>query len=848
MLTRSLVQASWRDLLRRPLQTLLMLLGIALGVAVVVAIDLANTSATRGFALSTEAVVGKATHQVRGGPAGVPAELYRQLRLEWGYLLSAPIIEGVGVAVDLDAQPLRLLGVDAFAEAPFRSYLTGSAGRAAGLERFYAEPNTALVGAGLADQYGLEPNDPLRLQIGDRLVTLKIVGVLTPGDAASRRALAGLLLADIATGQEVFGLAETRALSRIDLILTDDQAAALSARLPEGLRLAPASEQANAVAQLTEAFQLNLTALSLLALVVGMFLIYNTVMFSVVQRRRVLGTLRSLGVTGQQLFALILLETAAVALLGGALGVALGWLLGQGAVRLVTQTINDLYYVSSVREAPLTWLNTLKGMGLGLGAGLLAAAGPALEAANVDPITVMRRSSLEDRVRAWLPGLGVLGLVLGALGLVTLLLITRSLIASFGSLFAIIIGLALVVPQATVWLMRLLGPLLYRATGLLGRMAARTVVNAVSRTSVAIAALMVAVSVTIGVSVMIASFRTTVVNWLDLTLVADIYLSAPGGEGARSSTSLAADLPDRVAAVPGVAEVETIRNVTVDSEFGEINLAAADTQRRRSAALYRFASGDAEVIWQAMLDGAVVVSEPFAYRHGLPQQGGTVTLFTDSGPRTFAVAAIYYDYSSDQGTVLMSREIYHQFWNDRGLSALAVYTMPGADPEDVAAALRATLSGAALEVQVNRALREQALIIFDRTFAITNALRLLAVIVAFIGVLSALMALQVERARELATLQALGLTPGQLWRLTILETGLMGFTAGLLSLPTGFVLALVLVYVINLRSFGWTIQLQLDPFVFAQALAVSITAAVLAALYPMRRLLRLPIAAALRQE
>jgi putative ABC transport system permease protein len=300
--------------------------------------------------------------------------------------------------------------------------------------------------------------------------------------------------------------------------------------------------------------------------------------------------------------------------------------------------------------------------------------------------------------------------------------------------------------------------------------------------------------------------------------------------------------------VPGVAEVETIRTVFVDSEFGEVQLAAADTQRRRSAGLYRFASGDPDAIWRAMQQGAVIASEPFAYRHALPARGGAVTLYTDQGPRTFPVAAIYYDYASDQGTILMAREVYRQYWDDPGVSAVAVYVTPGADPEAVADGLRAALSGSALQVQVNQALRQQALAIFDRTFAITNALRLLAVVVAFIGVLSALMALQIERARELATLQALGLTAGQLWRLSLLETGLMGATAGLLSLPTGFVLALVLIYVINLRSFGWTIQMTLDPAVFVQALLVSVTAAALAAVYPMRRLLALPVAAALRQE
>ncbi len=192
-----------------------------------------------------------------------------------------------------------------------------------------------------------------------------MVGILQPADERSRAALDGLLLMDVGAAQQVVGLGER--LSRIDLILTDAEAPALAARLPAGARLAPANAQADTVAQLTAAFQLNLTALSLLALVVGMFLIYNTIMFSVVQRRPVLGILRSLGVTGEQIFTLIMLEAALVALVGGGLGVGLGWLLGQGAVRLVTQTINDLYYVVNVRGAPLEALTVLKGLGLGAG-------------------------------------------------------------------------------------------------------------------------------------------------------------------------------------------------------------------------------------------------------------------------------------------------------------------------------------------------------------------------------------------------------------------------------------------------------------------------------------------------
>jgi putative ABC transport system permease protein len=433
-------------------------------------------------------------------------------------------------------------------------------------------------------------------------------------------------------------------------------------------------------------------------------------------------------------------------------------------------------------------------------------------------------------------------------GVAALLLITNSLFASFTGLFLVVIGLALVVPGATVALMGAASPVLKRMVGVIGEIAARTVVKAISRTSVAIAALMVAVSVTIGVSVMIASFRATVVNWLDLTLLADIYISAPTAGGSQTPVTLAPDLPERVARVPGVVTVETIRRATVDSPEGSVSLLVADTQLRRSSRLYRLATGDPDEIWAQMQNGAVIVSEPFAYHHNLPPRGGSVTLRANHGEQAFPVVGVYYDYSSDRGTVLMSRNVYQQYWDDRGISGVAVHVASGQNVNAVADALRAELSGTALQVQVNRALKDEALVVFDRTFAITNALRILAVVVAFIGVLSALMALQLERARELATLQALGLTSDQLWRLTFLETGLMGATAGLFSLPTGLVLALVLIYVINLRSFGWTIQMQPEPWVYVQAMLVSVLAATLAAIYPMWRLMQSSVAAALRQE
>ena len=844
MLAPTLLKTGLRDLLRRPLHTALLVLGVALGVSVVVAIDLANESARRGFARSTQAVVGAATHQVLGGPSGVPGDVLRRLRIEGRHRASAPVVEGLATAVDLDRQPLRILGIDPLSEKPFRPQLGGRTIGEAAFARFFTDPRAVLVGSSLAGRHALAPGSTLRLRIDDRFEEVEVLGIVTPGDAEQARALDGLLLMDVGAAQRLLGLGGR--LTRIDVIASEAEARRLAALLPPGVRLAPASEQSGAVAQLTDAFALNLQALSLLALVVGMFLIYNTVMFSVVQRRAVFGTLRALGVTPGQLLALILTEAAAASAVGTVLGLGLGYVLGQGAVGLVTQTINDLYFVVSVRGAPLTAGSVLKGLGLGLCAGVLAALLPGLEAARVEPVLAWRPSTFEQRSRRLVPWVGAGGAVLALGGTALLLAATRSLILSFAGLFGIVLGIALLTPLVTIGLMRAATPLTSLVAGSLGRIATRTVVKAVSRTGVAIAALMVAVSVTIGVSLMIGSFRSTVENWLGLALRADVYVGAPSR--ARAAPTLAADVRERVAAVPGVARVETFRLARVASPLGEVELSVVDPVAERAAGLYRVAAGGAERAWQKVLAGGVLVSEPFAYRHAVPDAGGMVTLLTDRGPQSFPVVGVYYDYATERGTVLMARGVYDRFWDDRAISSLGVYVADGVLAGEVADRLRKALAGTALQVTENRSLRRAALQIFDRTFAVTQALRVLAVVVAFIGVWSALMALQVERTRELATLVALGLTPSRLAALTFLETGLMGAVAGLMALPTGTLLATVLVEVINVRSFGWTMRLELAPGLFVQAVALSVGAAMLAAVYPLWRLQRMPLAEGLRLE
>lgn len=842
--TPGLLRAVWRDLWGHGLQLILMVLGVALGTAVVVAIDLANISAAKAFDLSTEALVGQATHQVDGGPSGVSVQTYRELVLGFERVHFAPVVEAIGSLPALGDRPVRILGVDLLAETPFRDLLSGARNLEA-LAGFYVLPDQAMISAELADQAGLHPGSEVTVQVGQDLRPIRITAIVRADDGSSSLP-EDVLLMDVAVAQDLLG--EPDRLTRIDVISPESELGAIRDRVPDGVSLRPASEQAGTAADLTSAFRLNLTALSLLALVVGVFLIYNTLMFSIVRRRQVFAILRAIGVTRGQVVLLLLFEAAVVGLTGGSLGVLLGWGLGQGAVSLVSQTINDLYFVVTVRETALTLGLVAKGLALALVAAVLASLPPGLEAASIAPSQALRRSSLERVVQRWIGPVSGIGVALQVGGVLALGLGPSSLPLSFAGMFMILIGLAFLVPLGTVAAMGGLARLFRLVGSTYGRVAARTINRALSRTSVAIAALMVALSVTIGVGLMIESFRGTVEDWLDVTLRADVYVSRPVSQGSRPTADLDPDLAKRLAHVDGVVSIETFRALTVESEAGEVQLTVVDSNRPRDRELYRTSLGSPEQVWESVQSGSVLVSEPLAVRTGIEPGRDSLRIRTDRGWVLFPVTAIYYDYSSDRGAVLMTEQVYKRYWQLDRISSLALFLEQGAVPDDVAAQVREELAGTGLQVQQNQAVREQALRIFDRTFAITSALRLLAVVVAFVGILSALLALQMERQRELATLRALGITPAGLARLTFLETGLMGAAAAVMSIPTGLVLAAVLAYVINVRSFGWRIDLVLSGEILLQAVTVGILAAMVAGLYPILRLERLPVAAALRGE
>jgi len=830
-----LYRASFGYLLRHPWQLALALVGICVGVAVIVAVDLANESARRAFALSMDTINGAATHQIVAGPRGVDEALYTQLRVEAGMRNIAPVVEGYA---QIGNTTLRVLGVDIFAEREFRTYAVPDSIVEADetYRRLLTDPGAFLMSARTAARLGLANGDELNISVAGQGFPAVLVGLLESSGPAAP-GLDGMVVVDIAAAQN--WLDKLGRLTRIDVRLPEAEsgdalADAIRRALPVEAQLLTAAGRTQAVAEMSGAFMTNLTAMSLLALLVGVFLIYNSMGFAVLQRRGLIGILRALGVTRQQIFVLILNEGLLLGLIGAIMGVMFGIVLGEQLLMLVSRSINDHYFVVQVTDLAFSPSSALKGLLAGLGATLLAVAMPAMEAALYMPKLALARSVLEQRARSLLPHVAVAGVVSAVLAIGILALSGDDLVAGFTALFLLVLGLALCIPIAVA--------------GSTGRLAISGVAATLSRTGVAMVALAVAVSATIGVSVMVESFRDSVNDWLNNTLRSDIYIGAPGISADRPGGQIDAALVADILQVPGVAEHSASRRVWIESESRRTQITAVDMAPQSYAGV-RLLEGNPDEVWLAFdARGAVVVSDPYAYRYSV-KPGDRLTLNTAHGEHSFPVAGRYQSYDSNQAAILMSRSTYVAHWRDTQISSLGLYLTPDAQPEDVLEQLRQISAGRqALLIRSNREIRDISLDIFDRTFVITDVLYWLAVGVAFIGILGAMLAVQLESARELAILRAVGMTPGQLGGLVTMQTGFMGLLSGLAAIPLGLVMAWVLIDVINRRAFGWQMDVAVSPKILLSALALSIGTALLAGLYPAWRAASAPPALAMREE
>lgn len=830
-------RANLRHLLKHPLQIALSITGIALGVSVVLAVDLANQSALRAFRLAESAVSGNATHTIVPVSSSIDEDFYRELRVEHGFRHSTPRVTGI---VRSAGHTLQLLGIDPLA-SPALSVIDPSSGAGIDPGKLIAATNAAVLTRATAVSLGVSAGDSLILDSAGQSLQFEIVGLLK-GEGTVIEGLRNVVITDLSTAQ--VSLNKIGFLSRIDLELDEDGVRRLEAVLPASLKLQPSSSRSHALQQMTRAFQTNLTALSLLALLIGAFLIYNTQTLFVLNRRETLAIWRTLGITRFQIMRLVTSEALWLALAGTLLGCLAGIGLGQVLLDLVGRTINDLYFYIEVRRVGVSTASLAKACLLGITAAILATALPALEASRTRPRLALARSQAETSARRMrVTGVPV-ALVLWLMAAAVLSASQRSIGAGFAGLFFVVAGFAFLVPVGLWMITSFAAPILNRVFGWMGLWSARNVLASMSRTQVAVTALTVALAAAVGVSVMIQSFRLTVEHWLDNYLRADIYISRPG-DGAAG---VQPELLKRLQELPGVAAISTGRWQRLPTAGEPTRLFVLDVGVRGfdNFQLVNHSNRDAWSEFSAQ--DAIIVSESYAFHRGL-EPGDRITLPSERGPRSFKVVDMFYDYASDRGTVVIHRNTYDRYWNDKVLDSMAVYLEPGTGNEPFLERIQNhELRDSGLFARSNRKIKDTSLEIFDRTFTVTEVLRWLTIIVACIGILSALFAIQLDRVREFAVLRAAGLTRGELCAVMMIEGGLMGTVSAVLSIPLGIALAAVLIFVINKRSFGWSMQFSLPWEQVIIALALGLAAGVLAAVYPAWRMNRQPFAPDLRYE
>ncbi|HUN71346.1 MAG TPA: FtsX-like permease family protein [Steroidobacteraceae bacterium] len=843
--------ASLRHFLRQPAQLALALVALTAGVATIVAVNVATASSRRAFELSMRAVDGPATQIITGGPQGLDESLYVRLftQAPWSGApqpVYAPVVAGY---VTVRGQVMQLVGVDPFADAALgepQAVTSGAVGGTTldGLRRWLLQPGAIVLATDTAAQLGLRVGGVVTLDVGGVQQRATLIGLTRgrPGDAT-------LMFTDIAQAQE--WLNTTGRLTRIDVRMPRGAAgraalAALRRELPPGAQLEQAAAQLRQTLDMTSAFSTNLTAMSLLALLVSALLIYGAVSFTVIQRRRNIAVLRAIGATRREMLTIVLTEAAALGAAGAGLGVLAGLAVGHGLVRLVSQTVNDLYYVVAVQRVALPTGTIAEALGAGLGTALLASLLPALEAAGSAPQLGLRRSVLEGRAARAAGHLAWLSVVFALAAWALIAASHRSVLAGFTALFLLLSSVAALTPSMLRALARL-GSRTLAGASAVARLALEDIAASLSRTGVAVAALGMAVAAMIGVSIMVESFRVSLRDWLTQTMRADIYVAAPGPGVGRPERRIDPDVLNALLATPGVADHSASRSVVVSSSRGEVALDALHLAPGSYAGI-DVTAGDRRTLWQAYGSGALLLSDSLAWRLDL-RPGGHLSLVTASGPREFPIAGIYHEYGSGRGSAMIDLETYRRLWRDDAITAVGLYLGRGVDAAREIPRLQAAAGGRqALLIRSNADIRAMSLDIFDRTFIITRVLYWLAAGIAAVGLISALLAWELDRTHELSVLRALGLTPRGAAVLVAAQTVFMGGAALLAAIPAGLIIAVVLTKVVDRRAFGWHIEMHLHAAQFLDALALALAAALLAGLYPAWRAAAEPIAAGMREE
>jgi putative ABC transport system permease protein len=848
---------TFRMVFLSPLQSALTLLGVSLGVAVFVAILITNRSILSTYTRSVELLTGKTTLTVTSDERGLDEEWIRTVRQTEGVLASSPIVETAALVKEKkgEEEVLWILGIDLLEEDPFRRYEASIIDPDGDPFSLLTRPDTLFVTERFARRQGVSVGDSLMLSVDHQTRRLIVRGLLGPiGPALAQEG--NIALMDIASAQWLFG--KVGRLDRIDLLTppsrTEEVASRLRAKLPPSISVDRPESRSRQVERMLAAFQLNLTALSSISLFVAFFLIYNTISFALVRRRREIGLLRAIGVTERELFRLYLVEGIGFGLFGGIMGVALGYLFAQGALEVVSTTVSSLYLWIPRERVPLNLPVLIEGIGIGVGVALFASFLPVRAATRVPPREALDGApplfSTPQRKLHW-GGL----LFLTATYPLSLLPAWRGL-PLFGYLaaFSLFVGFALVTPFFLNGLGRLLFFFLSRYGGPEARLALNHSLRSPARTGATVAALMVSLAMLIGVVILIGSFRTTVELWIDQTVTADL-IGAPAsslfhqGRGGEARDTLSEETLSRLEQIEGVAAVDGYRSLPLRYRGERAILAGRDLGIHHRFSRFLFASKNgSDPIALALEKKGALISEVMANRFGL-KVGERLALSSPSGSVALPIEGIFYDYSTEGGKIIVDRTLLKALWHDADVNVAAIYLRPGEEVEKVRQRLVSSFGGGGEIIFITHAgFKAEVLKIFDQTFMITYALEGVAVLVAVLGIVNSLLTSILDRRREMGIVQVIGAGKGQLLKMILYEASYLGLAGYLLGLLCGLLLSLILIFVINRQSFGWTIQFIFPLRMIPEGFGLVLLTSLAASLFPARELLRQSIREAIAYE
>ncbi|MCC6139268.1 MAG: ABC transporter permease [Nitrospira sp.] len=856
-------------LTQRPFRTVLTIVGVALGVSASVAVRTANVEVLHSFEQAVLTVAGPTTLEVSGGDFGLDEQLIAMVREVPGFTAVSPAIVQTAVMLN-SGKPgaaLQVIGLDLLAEFDSRGFrvMQGEGGNPL---TDLLKADSLYLGRTLAEEWHLEKGSAIQLQVGTRQVQARVAGVIQ--DRSDRvSSWDRVAIMDIAAAQVLFGMVGK--LDRIDLVTgpeveIEEAAQAVRAVLPPHLLVERPASRTRQVEQMVRAFRLNLTVLSWVGLLVGMFLIYNTMAFAVAQRRREIGIYRAIGMTQSRVAGLFLAEAALFGLLGGIVGSLGGILLAQKLVTLVSRTISDLYTpvsqgAASRFDSAELWQASGEGILIGCLVSMVGAIGPSLDASRTATVRALAPGDYESSRQVRVGGLAIGGI--GVLILAGLLAFAGPLggvpILGYLATFCLLAGLSCLAPFCiTGWRThRLQREPVAGVQGVMRTIAVEHAARNPGRNGVTVSALMVGLAIMIGVLIMVRSFRHTVELWINETVIADIVVApstwlreANSGSGAKN---LPAGWRDALAAIPGVAAVDTYRDVRVEVKGQRVAIVSRDLRMHAQRSQYLVRQGNStELLNEAVDHGGIIVSEVLANRLGV-REGQALEIMTPQGGRSFPVVAVFYDYATDGGKLVMDRGLYQALWQDDSATVFPLYLSAGAQMNEVRHRVADTLrelDGGRLPPLIisNAELRKEILDIFDRTFLLTYVLEAIAVIIAMLGIVNTLVTSVLERRREFATLRAIGGSEGQIRQLVLWEAAYLGVVGIALGLVGGGLLSLLLIKVINKQSFGWTIQMIVPVGALIQAVSLAAAATLVAGYFPARWAAQQPVVEGLREE